>query len=143
MRIEPPAADEVPAWRWHLGPSEARQQRTSKQKRRANLLRELRLEHGRIDTGTAERQLVLAAPTHADTDPLEDLEHGIDIADSRDVPDLEHSVGQYGRGQDRQRRVLVAGRNHGAAKRRAAGDDEPLHGVGGVHDCTAANAAQA
>ena len=39
----------------------------------------------------------------------EELEHGLDIPDARDVVELHGAVGEDGAGENRQRGVLVAG----------------------------------
>jgi hypothetical protein len=40
---------------------------------------------------------------------LQQLEQRFDVADARDVVDAAGPVGEDGRGEDRERRVLVAG----------------------------------
>ncbi len=57
----------------------------------------------------------------------EDLEHRLDVADARDVAHDDLVLGEDAGGEDRQRAVLVAGRNHRAGQRDAAFDDELLH----------------
>ena len=66
-------------------------------------------------------------PAHVDTEPVEQRQHRVDVADARHVGEHELGVGQDRGRQDRQRAVLVAGGHDRSAQRRAALNDELLH----------------
>ena len=140
MRIQPPAADEVAAGRRHLGAPEAREQRPGEQERRADPLAQRRRPRRCFDVGAAQRELVLAVPrrrghraprgSRASTRRRGFAARWRAPARRRSAPTRRGSPAP----------VLVARRDDRAAQRRAAGDDEALHGL---DDRTAASAAQA
>ena len=128
VRVQAPAADHVAAGRRHHGAAEAREQRPGEQERGADQLGQLaarsrprarRAAHSASSFGP--RQLDL----HADR--REDLEHRLDVADARHVAHDHLVLGEDASGEDRQRPVLVPGRDHRAGQRDAAFDDELLH----------------
>ena len=59
-------------------------------------------------------------------------EHGLDVPDARDVVQHDLLVGEEAAGEQRQRRVLVAGGHDRAGQRHPAFDDELLHGAAGL-----------
>ena len=104
--IQAPAADDVPAGRWHLGAAEAGEQRPGEQERGADALGELAVDLGGANVGGAQRHLVLGA-RHPDADVLEQAEHRVDVANARDVRDHDLLLGQHRGREDGQRSVLV------------------------------------
>ena len=135
VRVQATAADHIAARRRHHGPPEPRQQWTGQQERRPDLLGQLGLDLDLRDARTlvhargAERDLVGPAPVDAHADRAEDREHRVDIPDPRNVAHDHLVLGQDRRGEDRQRAVLVPGRDHCAGQRSAAFDYELLHGL--------------
>ena len=65
--------------------------------------------------------------TKADAELLEDVEHGLDVPNPRDVAQDDLFVGQDRGGEDRERAVLVPGGGHSTAEGRAPLDHEALH----------------
>ena len=59
-------------------------------------------------------------------DGLEELDEGLDVADARDVLEVDRLLAEQRGGDDRQRGVLVAGRADASGEAVAALDDE-LH----------------
>ena len=62
--IEAPAADDVPAGRWHHGPAEPGQQWAGEQERGANLLGQASVDVLGADAVGANRHLRGAEPVH-------------------------------------------------------------------------------
>ena len=54
-----------------------------------------------------------AGPLDRGAEIDEEREHGLDVPDARDVVEVHRAVGEEGRGEDRQRGVLVAGGTDG------------------------------
>ena len=82
------------------------------------------------DAAGAETQAVVGDPDRLDAKSLQERDLGLGVADSRN-PVQEHLLlGQKAGGEDRQGRVLVAGRGDLAAERRSSLDHELLHGSG-------------
>ncbi len=127
VRVQAPAADHVAAGRRHHGAAKAREQRAGEQERGADPLGELALDLDLVHAGGAQRHLVGPAPVDLNADRAEDLEHRLDVADAWHVAHDDLVLGQDGGGEDRQRAVLVPGRDHRAGQRDAAFDDELLH----------------
>ena len=65
-----------------------------------------------------------AGPLGAGAEIHQQREHRLDVADARNVVEIDRTVGQDGGGEDRERGVLVAGRTHGSAKRTTAVDQK-------------------
>ena len=125
--VEAAAADEVAARRRHAGLAEARQQRPGEQERGADLLRELLVDRDVGDRRCAEPEAVVGDPVDLDPEPLEQRDLGLGIADPRHPVQEQLLLRQQAGGEDRQRRVLVAGDGELAGERHAALDDEFLH----------------
>ena len=116
--VEAAAADEVAARRRHPRLAEARQQRAGEQEGGADLAREL-LVDGRSETWPAQsRSAVVGDPGDLDPEPLEQGDLRLGVANPRHPVQEQLLLGQQAGGEDRQRRVLVAG--DGQLARRAA-----------------------
>ncbi len=78
-------------------------------------------------TPAAQRRRLLSA-THVglDPEPLEQRDLGLGVADPRHPVQQQLLLGEQAGGEDRQRRVLVAGDGELAGERHAALDDEFL-----------------
>ena len=132
VRVEPPAPDHVPARRRHDGAPEAREQRPGEQERRADLAAEVGVELGLRDPGAVDPHLVRPGPRRVGAEVGEQLDHHLDVADAREVRQRDLLGREHGRGEDRQRAVLVPGRADRARERATALDDERLHEAGGI-----------
>src|SRR5262249_10175704 len=91
-----------------------------------------------------DARLVRAGPLHVGADAREQAHHRLDVADARQVRELDRLVGEQARGQDRQRAVLVAGPAPAAGQRMPAFDHERLGGGpddGRGHEAHYANSA--
>ena len=125
--VEAAAADEVAAGRRHPRLAEAGQQRAGEQERGADLLGELLVDGDVGDAGGAEPDAVVGDPRDLDPEPLEQGDLRFGVADPRHPVQQQLLLGEQAGGEDRQRRVLVAGDGHLAGERHAALDDEFLH----------------
>ena len=84
-----------------------------------------------------------AGPLDARAEIGEQREHRLDIADAGNVLELERPVGEHARGEDGQRRVLVAGRMDRTAQRTTAADEKTWrHGQSWAGPETASSAAR-
>jgi hypothetical protein len=128
VRVQAPPADDVAAWRRHVRMPETRQQGPGEQERGADALGvpavDVRLA---VDARGAQDDLVVVPPLGAHADAAEHPQHRVDVADARHVAHHDLLGGQHRGGEDRKGTVLVAGRDHRAAQRNAAVDDELLH----------------
>ena len=61
----------------------------------------------------ADRDHVLVAPLDLHVEPAQQLEHRLDVADPRDVAQHDLLARQQGRGEHRQRGILVSGGHDG------------------------------
>ena len=130
VRVQAPAADDVAAGRRHDRAAGAGQQRAGEQERRADLLGQVDVDLAALAVDAGRRTATTSFwPRHStrDAEVGEDVEHGLDVPNSRDVAQDDLFVGQDRGGEDRERAVLVAGGDDGAAERHAALDDEFLH----------------
>jgi hypothetical protein len=125
--VEAPAADEIPARRRHPRLAEAGEQRAGEQERGADLLREILVDRDIGDRGGAEADAVIGHPGDLHPEPLEQGKLRLGVANARHPVQEQLLLGQQTGGEDRQRRVLVAGDGHLAGERHAAFDDEFLH----------------
>ena len=126
--VEAAAADEVAARRRHPRLAEAGQQRPGKQERGADLAGEL-LVDGYVSGRRARRAAgCCRRPSDLDAEALEQRDLRLGVADPRHPVQQQLLLGQQAGGEDRQGRVLVAGDGELARERRAALDDELLHG---------------
>ena len=76
----------------------------------------------------AEPDAVVGDPGGLDPEPLQQRDLGLGVADPRHPVQQQLLLGQQAGGEDRQRRVLVAGDGQLSGERRAPFDDEFLHG---------------
>ena len=129
--VEAATADEVAAGRRHLRLAEARQQRPGEQERGADLPRELLVHRAAGDAAPAQRRTLLSAdPGDLDPELLEQRDLGFGVADPRHPVQQHLLLGQQAGGEDRQRRVLVAGDGQLPGEGNAALDNELLHRSG-------------
>ena len=130
--VEAPAADHVAARRRDDGTPEARQQGAGEQERGANLAAEVGIELGLRDPGAVDPDLVRPGPDGVRAEVGEELDHHLDVTDAREVRQPHLLGGEHGRGEDRQRAVLVSGRADRAGERATTLDDERLHEAGAI-----------
>ena len=109
VRVEPAAADQVAARRRDDHLVEPGEQRAGEQERGAHPPAQLGIELVLGDLGGADTHLVGAGPGDVGAEVREQLQHRLDVPDPRHVRERNRLLGEEGRGQDRQRPVLVAG----------------------------------
>ena len=141
VRVEASPADHVATGRRHGHASEAREERTGEQERRANLAREVGVEV-RLARCRPGRPGPRSSAVHSTSAPRSamQLDHRLDVADSRDVREPHLVRREQRRGENRKRAVLVPRGAHGSRQGAAAFDDEGLHrarnATGGFHVLT-------
>ena len=96
VRVERAAADEVAAGRREQDVAVAREQRAGEQERAADAVGELLVDLGLRDAGGLDANLVLAEPFDVGAEIGEQREHGVDVADPRDVAQHDGLVGEHG-----------------------------------------------
>jgi len=101
VRIEPSPSDHVATRRRHARPAEARQQRPCEQERRADSLREHGVDLIRRESLRIDANLVRSGPLRVRTRDAHELEHGLDVADPRDVRERYRLVREQAGGEDR------------------------------------------
>ncbi len=115
MRVEAPPADDVAArWRQHHLAA-AGEQRPRQQDRGADARAENRIEIGGADVLGVNGEPVAPAPFGGRADRADQFHQRFGVANPRDVVERDRMLGQEGGGNDRQRRILVAGRLDGAS----------------------------
>ena len=62
-----------------------------------------------VDAGRLDPHFVVADPFGVGAEVGEQGEHRVDVADARNVAKRDRLFGEQGRGEDRERPVLVAG----------------------------------
>ena len=127
VRVQPASADHVAAGRRHHRATEPRKQRTGEQERGPDQLGQLALDLDPVHIRGAQQHLVGPAPAHPHPDRAQDAQHRVHVPNPRHVPHHDLVLRQECAGQDRQRPVLVPGRDHRAGKRDPAFDYELLH----------------
>ncbi len=126
MGVHAAPADAVAAGQGQHRLAEPAQHRSRQQHRAANLLKELNPRRG--EPGSARTQVQRGAiPAHTHAEFGQNLKHGAHVADLRHVVQPDLSFGQEDGGQNRQRRVLVAGRSDIAGQGMIALNNEFLH----------------
>ena len=136
MRVQPPPADDVAARRRDDHAAAAREQRPGQQERRADPPRELLVELGLLDLGGVDADVVRPGPLDLRAEIREQLDHRLDVADARDVRELDRLVREQAGGENREGAVLVARGADPAVQRNRTLDHERLHervGDGGRH----------
>ena len=135
--VETAPPDDVASRRRHGDAAEAREERPGEEEGRANLARELGIEIGLPHSLGIDTYLVGADPLGVGTEVGEELDHGLDVPDARDVGEVHHLRRQHARSEDRERAVLVPRSAHRPGQRASAFDDEGLHrarnATGGLH----------
>ena len=129
VRIEPPSSDHVSARRRSADGAEAREQRPREQERGADAPAEALVGAPPRDVGGMDVHLVRTGPVRLGSDVVEQLDHRLDVRDSRHVAERDRLGRQQTPGQNRQRAVLVARRLDPAVERSSALDHERLGGV--------------
>jgi hypothetical protein len=126
VRVDAAATDEVPSGQGQVDLPAPREQRPGEQHRRSDAARELSVDGRGADVGGGERQHVRVELADAHADVVQQGQHRVDVPDVGDVLDDHLLVRQQARGEDRQRRVLVAAGRDCSGQRPAALDDEPF-----------------
>ena len=128
VRVQAAAPDHVAPRRGHVRDAEARQERAREQERCPDALGELGIDLvAVVDARCVDRDLAGSQPMHAGSQALQQHRHRLDVADPRDVAQDHLVVSQQAGRQDRQRSVLVAGRDDRAGERYSPFDYELLH----------------
>ena len=130
VRVEAPPSDHVASRRRERRAAVPREQRAGEQEGGADACGEAGVDLGLREPAGADADLVLSGPLGLGAEVCQDLDHRLDVADVRHVPQPHLLVGEQGRSEDRQRAVLVAGGAHGSGQRSAALDHEGLHQLG-------------
>src|SRR6266480_3922864 len=124
MGIESSSADHIPAGRRKCDLSASRKERRREQDRRADLGAKSRIQVCWTELFGVNVERILTHPLHRRANGANELDEGLDVADPRDVFEVNGVVREQRRGNDRQRGVLVSGGTNGAAEGFAALDDE-------------------
>src|SRR5438105_56306 len=107
MRIDAPPSDDVATrWRQRHAPN-PRQHRSGEQNRRANFLAQRRIERPRLACARVHLDGVRSLPLDRRADVLQQLQHGLDVANARNVVDATGTVGEQRRRESRKGRVVV------------------------------------
>ena len=137
MCVETSPPDDVAPRRRHGDAAETCEERPGEEEGGANLARELGIEVGLAHSLGIDAHLVGADPLGVGTEIGEELDHGLDVPDARDVGEMHHLRRQHARSEDRERAVLVPRSAHRPGQRASAFDDEGLHrarnATGGLH----------
>ena len=134
VRVEPAPPDHVASGRRHLGAAEPGQQRAGEQEAGAKPLGQVAVDVVVVDPLRGDRDFARRGPRDAGTQRLEQQQHRLDIRDRGDVPEHDLVLRKQARGEDRQRAVLVSGRDDRAGQWHAAFDDELFHRNGRYAD---------
>jgi hypothetical protein len=126
VRVEAAAADHITARRRNAGAPEPRKQGAREEERRADPLREHRVDVVGRKPLSVDPDLVRAGPLRVRACRGDELEHRLDVADARDVRERDRLVREQARGEDRQSPVLVPGGPDPAVERVPSLDDEGL-----------------
>ena len=110
MRVETTTANDVTAGRGQRHTAAARQQRTSEQDRRANLLAQDRVEVRGMNVLRVQAQTVRPDPFRLGTHRAQQQHQCLDVTNPRDILQTDLVFRQQRRSHDRQRGVLVSGR---------------------------------
>src|SRR5206468_48158 len=110
MRVEATAADDVAAGRRQRHLAAAGEQRPGQQDRGADTGTEFGIEVGRADFLGVDIKRVARSPFRRGPDRTDQFDQRFGVADARHVLQRDGMLGEQGSGDDRQRRVLVAGR---------------------------------
>ena len=114
MGVEAAPPDHVAAGRRQRDLAAAGQQRPRQQDRGADPRAQFGVEIGGANLLGVDRKRVAALPLRRGADRPDQLDQRFGIANARDVLQRHRVLGQQRRGDDRQRRVLVAGGLDGA-----------------------------
>ncbi len=125
--VEAATADEIAAGRRHPRLAEAGEQRPGEEEGGADLFGELLVDGHIGDPLGAEPHAVVGDPGDLDAEALEQSDLRFGVANARHPVQQQLLLGEQAGGEDRQRRVLVAGDGHLAGERHPALDDEFLH----------------
>jgi len=136
MQIDRAGADGAAAGQRHLGFAAAGQQRAQHQHRGAHLAHQIIGGRGVGDGLGVELEHAarmppvggLAVQDHLDTVLSQQVGHGGDVGQMRQIGEIERLVGQQAGRHQRQRRVLGATDGDGALERRTADDSDLIHG---------------
>ena len=120
--IHPPTADDVAAGRRQRHAAEAGQQWAGEQNRRPDLGAERRVQRLGLHASGIDAKGVGAGPLRRGAEIDQQRQHRLDVADARNVVEIDRTVGQQGGGEDRQGGVLIARRTHRSAERTATLD---------------------
>ena len=137
VQVHRAGADGAAAGQRHAGLAASRQNRPQNQHRGAHLADQI---VGRGGAGDGPRRQLENAPgvaapggvaVHMDVDAQlgQQVCHGRDVDQVRQVGQAKGAVGKQARGHQRQRRVLGAADTNGASQRRAAADMNAIHEV--------------
>jgi len=110
VRVDAPPADDVASGRGHDGLAAPSEQRPGKEDRGSDFTAEILVELVRRDLSSVDAHVVRPDPVRVRPDVAQEGEHRIHVPDTRDVLEVDGLVREQAAGQDRQRRVLVAGR---------------------------------
>ena len=124
VRVDAAAANHVATWRRYEHRATARQERSGKQDRGANLHAECTIDLWCNLAGSLDAERVLLDPLNLSTDGLDEVCHHFRVADARHVLDDALLIRQQTGRDDRQRTVLVAADRDATRERLAAFDHE-------------------
>jgi len=129
VQVDRPRADGATAGQRHVGLTEARDQRPQHQNRRAHGPNQFVGRLKGLDGAGIDLDVHPLVHHQIHAHPAQQLHGGSHVLKVRDVADRDRSVGQQGGGQNRQHRVLRAGRPQFAPQGDAAVDDQFAHGL--------------
>ncbi|MCY1293436.1 hypothetical protein D9M70_426950 [compost metagenome] len=127
VQVDRPRTDGAATGQRHLGLAEVRDHRTEHQDRGAHGLHQLIGGDQGLDGAGVDLDAELLVDHRLDAHATEQLDHGGDVVQVRQVAHSDRLVGQQGGGEDRQGRVLRAGNADFAVQANAAGNDQFVH----------------
>ncbi len=129
VNIHRTRADGAATGQRHIGLAEASQQRPEHDDRCAHRAHQFVGRDESIGGGGIDLDPHAVVDGHAHAHATEQLDHGRDVLQMRHVAHRHRPLGQQRRGQNRQRGVLRAGDANLALERRAALNQQLVHGL--------------
>lgn len=127
MQVDRTRTDRATARQGHFGLAEARQHRAQHQDRGTHGLHQFVRRDQGFDAAGIDFDVELLVDDRLHAHAAEQFDHGGNVVQVRQVADGDRSIGQQGRGQDRQRRVLRAGNADFAIEAVTAGNNQFIH----------------
>ncbi len=127
VQVDRTRTDGTATWQSHFGLAEASDHRAQHQNRRTHGFHQLVRGDQGLDGARVDLDTELFVDHRLDAHATEQLDHGRDVVQVRQVLNGNGSVRQQGGGKDRQGRVLCPGNANFAIKTNAAGNNQFIH----------------